>query len=108
MFNIPSGGKLLATSNGCPHQAFRAGHCAYGLQFHVEVTEAMIRAWLANAENKKELSSLKGQIDPAVIRAQTAAPISRLEELSRHIAETFCGFLDTSPTRKGSPAHARR
>ncbi len=108
MFALPKKAVRLFSSPLCQEQAFRYGDNAYGLQFHVEVTEAMIRAWLANAENKKELSSLKGQIDPAVIRAQTAAPISRLEELSRHIAETFCGFLDTSPTRKGSPAHARR
>ena len=45
MFGIPPGGKLLATSPGCPHQAFRIGKNAYGLQFHVEVTDCIIGDW---------------------------------------------------------------
>ncbi len=43
-FDIPSGGVWLARG-GCPHQAFRVGQCAYGLQFHVEITGKNIREW---------------------------------------------------------------
>jgi GMP synthase-like glutamine amidotransferase len=46
-FDIPAGGTLLATSAACPHQAFRIGECAWGLQFHPEVTESIIRDWSA-------------------------------------------------------------
>jgi GMP synthase-like glutamine amidotransferase len=46
-FDIPDGGILLASSALCPHQAFRLGTCAWGVQFHPEVTEAIIRAWCA-------------------------------------------------------------
>lgn len=45
MFEIPRQGKLLATGTGCPHQAFKAGKNAYGLQFHVEITDKSIREW---------------------------------------------------------------
>ncbi len=45
MFNIPTGGQLLATAEGCPHQAFKAGPNAYGIQFHVEVTDKSIKEW---------------------------------------------------------------
>lgn len=45
MFQIPSGGKLLAVSKDCPHQALRVGACAYGLQFHVEITGRTVQAW---------------------------------------------------------------
>ena len=44
-FDIPPGGTLLATSELCPNQAFRAGESAYGIQFHPEVTPAMIDDW---------------------------------------------------------------
>jgi GMP synthase-like glutamine amidotransferase len=44
-FDIPSGAVLLASSTVCPNQAFRAGSCAWGLQFHPEVTEQIIRDW---------------------------------------------------------------
>lgn len=52
-FDIPAGGVLLARSAGCPHQAFRTGSRAWGLQFHPEVTERIIRDWcgLENAES---------------------------------------------------------
>lgn len=46
-FDIPEGGVLLASSALCPHQAFRVGDAAWGLQFHPEVTESIIRDWCA-------------------------------------------------------------
>jgi len=45
MFQIPQKGILLAASEACPHQAFRIGPNAYGLQFHVEITDKSIREW---------------------------------------------------------------
>lgn len=50
-FDLPAGALLLASSPACRHQAFRVGSHAWGLQFHPEVTEAIIRDWCAwNAE----------------------------------------------------------
>lgn len=46
-FDIPDGGVLLASSAACPHQAFRVGDNAWGVQFHPEVTEMIIRDWCA-------------------------------------------------------------
>lgn len=45
MFEIPANGALLASGTGCPHQAFRVGKNAYGVQFHVEVTDKSIKEW---------------------------------------------------------------
>ncbi len=45
MFQIPSGALLLASAQGCPHQALKVGRNAYGLQFHVEITDKSIREW---------------------------------------------------------------
>lgn len=45
MFEIPPGGELLATAEGCPNQAFRYGRNVYGFQFHPEMTPAMIEDW---------------------------------------------------------------
>ena len=44
-FDLPDGATLLATSPDYPHQAFRVGRVAYGVQFHVEVDEAMADEW---------------------------------------------------------------
>jgi len=46
-FDIPERGVMLAASAVCPHQAFRVGENAWGLQFHPEVTEPIIRGWCA-------------------------------------------------------------
>ncbi|PZV00808.1 MAG: glutamine amidotransferase [Leptolyngbya sp.] len=44
-FTLPSGSHLLATGTTFPHQAFRYGRWAYGLQFHPEITAAMVNHW---------------------------------------------------------------
>ncbi len=46
-FDLPHGAVLLASSPACPHQAFRFSRTAWGIQFHPEVTEQIIRDWCA-------------------------------------------------------------
>lgn len=43
--DLPADAVLLAASPACPHQAFRLGEKAWGVQFHPEVTEKIIRDW---------------------------------------------------------------
>jgi GMP synthase (glutamine-hydrolysing) len=38
-FTLPEGAERIATADGCPEQAFRAGPRAYGLQFHHELPD---------------------------------------------------------------------
>jgi GMP synthase-like glutamine amidotransferase len=51
-FDLPSAGKLIATSSPVRNQAFRYGENAYGLQFHLEVLETMIQEWMKEYENE--------------------------------------------------------
>jgi GMP synthase (glutamine-hydrolysing) len=44
-FSLPDGATHLAATRAYPHQAFRWGPRAYGLQFHVEVDSELARAW---------------------------------------------------------------
>jgi GMP synthase-like glutamine amidotransferase len=44
-FALPPGSTHLAATRTYPHQAFRSGACAYGLQFHVEVDADLADAW---------------------------------------------------------------
>ncbi len=53
-FEIPRSGKLIATSSPVSHQAFRYGEKVYGLQFHLEVTEAMIQEWTETCEEESK------------------------------------------------------
>ena len=45
-FEIPSGGRLLAQSNGpFPNQVMSYGRTAVGIQFHPEITYAQVNRW---------------------------------------------------------------
>ena len=44
-FSLPAGAVHLARNDAYENQAFRAGARAYGLQFHVEVTAALVGRW---------------------------------------------------------------
>ena len=44
-FDVPQGATLLAKGTEFPIQAYRYAHNAYALQFHPEVTYAMIHRW---------------------------------------------------------------
>ncbi len=43
--DLPPGAVLLAGSSRYPHQAFRVGTRAWGLQFHIETPPEMVRQW---------------------------------------------------------------
>lgn len=45
-FDIPERALLLAESPDCQNQLFRFGPNAYGMQFHIEVTPAMVELWV--------------------------------------------------------------
>lgn len=41
---------LLASSAGCPHQAFRYSNSVYGLQFHLEMTKELVAGMIKHCE----------------------------------------------------------
>lgn len=48
-FELPAGAVLLAEGDDFPVQAFQSGH-AFGLQFHPDVTYAMMHRWTTRCE----------------------------------------------------------
>jgi GMP synthase-like glutamine amidotransferase len=57
-FELPAGAELLASSIAYENQAFRAGRAAYGMQFHAEATQELVRGWV-------ELPATAAQLDAA-------------------------------------------
>lgn len=57
-FELPSGGELLAEGDAFSIQAFRYG-TGYALQFHPEVTHAMMYKWLVRGAHRMELPGTK-------------------------------------------------
>ncbi|MEC7816602.1 MAG: glutamine amidotransferase [Pseudomonadota bacterium] len=46
VIELPPGAQWLARSDFEPHQAFRIGECAWGVQFHPEFTDQIMTAYL--------------------------------------------------------------
>lgn len=44
---LPPGATLLASNAHSENQAFKVGEAVYGVQFHIETTPEMVRAWAA-------------------------------------------------------------
>jgi len=74
-FDCPPGAEKLASGEDFPNQAIRFGHSAYGLQFHPEVTHAMMCRWtviggerlsLPGAQDRQRQIESRMQYDPQV------------------------------------------
>ena len=76
-FGCPKGAATLATGDDFPTQAIRVGPAAYGLQFHPEVTHAMMCRWTVRGHERLSLPGaqdrsrqIEGRFmhDPHVVR----------------------------------------
>ena len=73
----PGGARVLAHSERCPVQAIRVGRFAYGLQYHVEVTEATADEWGCVPAYAESLEAAMGpgagdRLERAIARALPA------------------------------------
>ncbi|HSM82320.1 MAG TPA: glutamine amidotransferase [Nodosilinea sp.] len=60
-FTLPTGSQLLATGGTFPHQAFRYGKRAYGLQFHPEITATMVNHWTTEGADQLTCPGAQGR-----------------------------------------------
>ena len=51
-FDLPRGAELLAEGDAYPNQAFRYNGNAWGLQFHAELTRAMMHRWVVHGAHR--------------------------------------------------------
>jgi GMP synthase-like glutamine amidotransferase len=97
---LPPGAELLAASTHYPHQAFRLGDAAWGVQFHIECDTAMMADWAS--DNLDVLAEL-GQ-DPIELLEECDAAMADLEDVWRPFAERFAavalGRLATGQPRR--------
>jgi GMP synthase (glutamine-hydrolysing) len=90
-FDLPAGAVHLATSDLCPHQAFRYGDSVYGLQFHLEVDGPQIERWLRLPANDADIAAMGGPSWAERIRQENPQHLPRLERATRGV---FAGFID--------------
>lgn len=95
-FEIPHRAILIATSSLVPYQAFRYGDNAYGLQFHLEVTQEMIREWMETYEEEFE-----GPPPPPSSKLRILADTQAKIEPYRRMGMTFLKSFFRKPMKGG-------
>lgn len=84
-FDLPPGAVLLASSDAYPHQAFRLGAAAWGLQFHLEVDAAAVARFVAAFGEEAD--------DPGAIVAAAPAWLARSDAVQATVLGRFAGLV---------------
>ncbi len=95
-FSIPAGAELLARGQAYPNQAFRYGPNAFGIQFHPELTLAMMYRWTTKGAPRMKLPGAQHRRDHFAGRAVFDPPLKKWlnDFLDRWIgtADKSCDF----------------
>ncbi|GAA1335443.1 type 1 glutamine amidotransferase [Saccharothrix algeriensis] len=97
-FDLPAGAELLVEGDPVRNQAFRFGR-AYGLQFHAEVSPALLTEWLAVDSCARELVDEVGADAPAELAAELATEDERMQDLAGRVFGSWMRLVET--TRQG-------
>jgi len=79
-FSLTDAMTLIATHPQVPAQAFRLGRAQYGLQFHVEVSEAIIEMWIAHGESEREALGIEGI---SLLHRETSLYLDAMQQFCR-------------------------
>ncbi len=99
---LPPGARLLASGDGCGIQAFGIGRNAYGLQFHLELTESMAAEWSALPEYAAALRRVKGPGAMPALQAEVKAGIAELNAAAYRVFGNFLDIAEAMAARQGT------
>jgi GMP synthase-like glutamine amidotransferase len=88
---LPTGAALLASNPHYPHQAYRVGRHVYGLQFHIETTPEIVRAWAES--DPVGMAASPHDLETVCARAAAAHP--DVEEVWAPFAGRFAELVRT-------------
>lgn len=86
---LPGPARLLASSPAYPHQAFRVGERAWGLQFHVETTLPMVAQWAQDDAGPVRAAGL----EPVAVVGAVAERDALLQAQWRPFGERLAALL---------------
>ncbi|HET9060761.1 MAG TPA: type 1 glutamine amidotransferase [Acidimicrobiales bacterium] len=93
-FDLPAGAVLLASSSLYAHQAFRVGNRAWGLQFHIEVDEEAVEAFVSTLGHE----AVAAGVSPSTIAAAAADELAELAPTRYLVLSRFAQLVAGSPS----------
>ncbi len=90
-FDLPEGAVLLATSPAYPHQAFRWGKTAYGVQFHLEISAELAKQWSRVPAYKAALERVLGAGATASVVGGVSREQKVLHSYARRMFQNWLG-----------------
>ena len=108
-FSLPSGSTLLAGGDVYPNQAFRYGRKAFGIQFHAELTRAMMHSWVVRGASRFDLPGAQPGREHLAGRLLWDIKLrSWLEGFLHHIFEEGADARVIAPAKPDAISYARR
>ncbi len=92
-FDLPTGADCLAGNPAYPYQAFRWGEVAYGLQFHLEMTQPLLQHWLASWGEEVKTAHPQPNTGEDILR-DAAIYMERLQSQAQRVLLGYIRLLE--------------
>lgn len=89
VLELPAGAKVLAENAHCPIQALQVGPRAFGIQYHVELTDETVPEWGDITEYRCALEAITGPGGQAVLEAATREKVPVFRAVAQQLYRNF-------------------
>jgi GMP synthase-like glutamine amidotransferase len=89
MTALPAGAVVLASTDACPHQAYRIGDRAWAVQFHPEVDADIVESWTID----DPAPVLRCGLEPTSVVAELRERGDEIAEAWRPVAHAFADVV---------------
>ncbi|MDB5159718.1 MAG: glutamine amidotransferase class-I [Mucilaginibacter sp.] len=93
---LPKEAVVLAETDDCKVQAFRWGGCAYGFQFHAEITATTVDDWSQIPAYKQSLENVLGLGASERLAAEAAELLPQFNATAKNLSDRFVGLVTES------------
>ena len=93
---LPAGSVRLASTAACPNGAFVAGTSAFGIQYHAEATDTLVKEWTGTAPARALVEQLHGADGVAHILGRVSGAMPELRHNAHLLYRNFMQIAASS------------
>jgi GMP synthase-like glutamine amidotransferase len=91
---LPEGATLIASSAHCQVQAFAVGYCAFGLQFHSEVTDVTVEDWVQIPAYRADLEITLGSTGSDDLKQAVSQHLAVMNREAKIVFDNFLKIVE--------------